>query len=621
MLFEELTAFFESSEIEVVIDGTVQTPRIAMVSRTGGVPRNLRFLGATSHRPVPPSSDGTGAGRGVALQAVTLRPKNAEAPAIPPGESRTNPFLIATVFRGTSASLRDLPPYDPSGAPKRSLFELDLNAPSAHERIDTTGAAPGHRSARIDDPLALDSHPPALGTPLTPGLTVDFDGLPSTIMGPPDSEGAVGPNHYFQAVNVSIRIFDKQGVPLTDPIATNELYADSGSYCESDLYADPIIVYDEAADRWILTHLAFTSDLGLATCIAVSTSGDPTAEYFLYEVQTVGIPDYPKIGVWPDPVHNAYFMSTNPGPLGTFDVYALDRESLLAGTAPRPARMFSGNPNFMMPADLDGGRAAPAGSPGIFYTFRDGGEDYFIPGTPVDTLDVYEFAVDWDNPAQSSWTQIHSFTPPEFAEFNWTVCDRTERGECLEQPGTEQKIDSLSWLPMQRLQYRNLGRYEAMVGVWTVNAVAEGRHAALRWFELRRSAGGPWSIAYQGTFAPDSSHRWMGSVALDGSGNMAMGYNVVERGRPESTHRCVTRSGRWIVRTSSRRRLRSTAAATSTGLRPGATTPPWRWIPTDNCTFWFTGEYVETSGPSDLAHSNQRLQDTWLHRLSAPCPR
>jgi len=600
-----LTDSFEAIDIEAAIDGTVQMPRISMVPLAGGAPRDLRFLGANSSRPNDPSTDKARGGRGFALQAVTLRPKTTVTVADPPNTKRINPFLVATVFYGTSESIRSLPPYSPTDEPTPNFFESERESPPEGARVDGSEIEQGQRTSRIDDPLALESHLHTVGEPQTPGLLIDFDGLPSTIMGPPDSEGAVGPNHYFQAVNIAIRIYDKQGVPLTEPIATNELYADSGSYCESDIYADPIIVYDEAADRWILTHLAFHSSIGLATCIAVSTNGDPTGEYFLYEVQTVGIPDYPKIGVWPDPVHNAYFMSTNPGPLGTFDVYALDRESLLAGTAPRPARMFSGNPNFMMPADLDGGRAAPAGSPGIFYTFRDGGEDYFIPGTPVDTLDLYEFVVDWDNPAQSSLTHVHSFTPPEFAEFNWTVCDRTVRGECLAQPGTTQQIDSLSWLPMQRLQYRNLGRYETLVGVWTVNAVAEGKHAALRWFELRRSNGSDWMIAYQGTFAPDSSHRWMGSVALDGSGNMAMGYNVVEADAG------IYPSLRYTVRpVNSAHFVEEATQIDGSGFVDGLAAwgdySSMEVDPTDNCTFWFTGEYVETSGPS-----------TWSTRISA----
>lgn len=516
-----------------------------------------------------------------------------------------NPRLVKTVCYGISGAVRDLPSIDLTGQPKTVFFEVDREPPSDRAGVHDPETGHGPHALRIDDPLALQSLLWSGGGSQSPGLSVDFDGLPSTIVGPPDSEGAVGPDHYFQTVNVAFRIFDKQGTPLTGPTPTNALWADTGSHCASDIYADPIIVYDEAADRWVLTHLAFVSSPGLVACMAVSRSPDPTGDYFLYELETVGTPDYPKVGVWPDTVHNAYFISTNPGPLGTFDVYAVDRENLLAGTPPRPAQMFTGNPNFMMPADLDGSRPAPAGSPGIFYTFRDGGEDYFIPGTPVDTLDLYEFSVDWENPEQSRWTHTQSFTPPEFAEFNWTVCDRTVRGECLEQPGTPQMIDSLSWLPMQRLQYRNLGRYETLVGVWTVNAVAEGKHAALRWFELRRSNGSDWEIAYQGTFAPDDSHRWMPSVALDGSGNMAMGYNVV------NAQAGIYPSLRYTVRpVDSPHFLAEATQISGSGYADG--TAAWgdyssmEVDPTDNCTFWFTGEYIETSGPSD-----------WRTRISA----
>ena len=505
------------------------------------------------------------------------------------------PEQVVVTYRGVSPAVRALPPADTAGAPKRWLGDLERDVEKASSVIDANGVRYGTGTSKVDDPVV--SAPRTDGEPVAPELVVDFDGLSSIISGgPPDTEGAVGPDHYVQAVNIQFQVFDKEGAALTDPAATNSLWAGTGSACEGDFYADPIVMYDEPAGRWVLTYIAFDLDSGfLWACVAVSTGGDPTGEYFLFDLEAPRIPDYPKLGVWPDPVHNAYVMGTIPipDPQGKHDVYVLDRERLLMGVEPRPAQRFVGFPSLLMPADVDGA-APPPGSPALLYTFRDGGESFFHPSSPVDSLDVYELSVDWDNPAASKLVLAQILVPPEFAEFNWTICG-WNNPDCLDQPGTSQKLDSISWIPMQRLQYRNLGAYETLVGVWTVNAVAEGKHAAPRWFELRRFGGGDWRVAHQGTYAPNSSDRWMASVALDGSGNMALGYSVVNARlgifpslaytvRPVDEPVFVEE--RWLAGGS------------------GYLTESNRWgdyasmevDPTDDCTFWFTGEYMATTG-------------------------
>ena len=49
--------------------------------------------------------------------------------------------------------------------------------------------------------------------------------------------------------------------------------------------------------------------------------------------------------------------------------------------------------------------------------------------------------------------------------------------------------------------------------------------AGVRWYELRDPNGSPF-IYQQGTYAPDSDNRWMGSIAMDRDGNIAVGYSV-----------------------------------------------------------------------------------------------
>ncbi|MEZ4644669.1 MAG: hypothetical protein R3E31_18355 [Chloroflexota bacterium] len=171
-----------------------------------------------------------------------------------------------------------------------------------------------------------------------------------------------------------------------------------------------------------------------------------------------------------------------------------------------------------MPADLDGPSAPPAGSPGYFYTML--AEGYPNHPAGVDRVVLYEFDVDWAVPGNSTFGIAQEIP---IADYNYTVCGFFV-GDCIPQPGTAQGIDSLSYWPMWRFAYRNLNSYEAMVGNFTVDVDGTDR-AAIRWFELQND-GTSWSLHQEGTLAPDSDHRFMGSIAMDGSGNIALGYSV-----------------------------------------------------------------------------------------------
>lgn len=525
-----------------------------------------------------------------AVQTGVLQPSSGTALADPYYSThQTNPFLLDMEFLGVSEPLRDMvviPQIRPKhGEPGGS----DINPIRHGDMFDEDGHRFGTQTVKIDDPLASASQRDSGRA--TPGLIVDFEGISATGWVPPDTEGAVGPNHYVQVVNTSFRIFDKTGTPVTDAMPTNTLWTGASGACGMRNDGDAVFLYDELADRWVFTQFINGFDW---MCFAVSTTGDPTGSYYHYQADTARFPDYPKLGVWPDPDNNAYFMGTNSGFAGEYDVYAFDRANLLAGTTPRPAQYFQNHPSLLLPADLDGDNLPPSGTPGLFYTFRDGGESYFIPPSPVDTLDLWEFDVDWTTPSSSTFTLVQSFVPPALAEFNWTVCGFFS-GYCLEQPGTTSRLDALSQWPMQRLQYRNFESSESLVGSWTVDVLASGDHAAPRWFALRRSIGGSWLIDQQGTFAPDSKHRWVPSVALDGSGNMAMGYSVMEASsNTYPSLRYATRS----------RESSEFDAEANLAVGNGFVTGSNRWgdyasmevDPSDDCTFWFTSEYIAATG-------------------------
>jgi hypothetical protein len=198
-------------------------------------------------------------------------------------------------------------------------------------------------------------------------------------------------------------------------------------------------------------------------------------------------------------------------------VIAFERAQMLVGGAARLVYfdLEPVNPNLsrLLPSDLDG-PAPPVGAPNYFAAVEDTSFGY-----ATDRLQVFEFHVDWNNTANSTFTgplalDVAPFTP---------ICPSLD--PCIPQPGTAVMLEGRSDRLMYRLQYRNFGTHQTLVTNHVVDTNGMN-HAGLRWYELRKSGANPWSIFQQGTFAPDAHHRWMGSAAMDGPGNIAVGYSV-----------------------------------------------------------------------------------------------
>ncbi|MCA9973542.1 MAG: carboxypeptidase regulatory-like domain-containing protein [Anaerolineales bacterium] len=435
---------------------------------------------------------------------------------------------------------------------------------------------PGSNTTALDPLVALSR----VETGRTPSPLFTFEGLGTDGFAPPDTVGEVGPNHYIQMVNVSFAVFDKSGNQLTAKIPFTNLFAGAGGVCQNNNDGDPIVLYDSLADRWLLSQFAVPAGQE-SMCIAISQTPDPTGAYYTYEFAMPDFPDYFKFGVWPD----AYYMGTNTGFPNQYYAYAFDRQSMLAGQ-PATYQFSNGHPNFMMPADVDGPTAPPAGTPGYFYTML--AEGYPNHPAGVDRLALYEFDVDWANPGNSTYTLAQEIP---IADYNYTVCGFFVQ-TCVPQPGTTQTIDTLSYWPMWRFQYRNLLSFEAMVGTFTVDTNGAD-HAGIRWFELRKNGGG-WALQQEGTHAPDTDHRFMGSVAMDGSGNIALGYSVSSA----STYPSIRYATRLYTDPPGTMQAEETLYA-GTGAQTGIV----RWgdyssmnvDPADECTFWYTNEYHDVN--------------------------
>lgn len=431
---------------------------------------------------------------------------------------------------------------------------------------------------------------PAVAVPLA---GVNFDGIPATGVLPPDIVGDVGPKHYVQAVNSAFSIYDKSGILLAGPTPINALWSGFGGPCETLNNGDPIVRYDALADRWLISQFALPGgQQGLFECIAISRTPDPVGGgYFLYAFPTNDsrtgnpvFPDYPKIGVWPD----AYYMGTQRGfPAGGLDVWAFERDQMLVGGPARVVQFSVPAPSlFLMPSDLDG-PPPPAGTPNFFVRQVDGerfGGD--------DRLEVFAFSVDWATPAASTFIQIADLaTDP----FDSVLCSASLLGACVPQPGGAPPLESLTVWTMWPLQFRNFGTHEAMVLNHTVDADGNDL-AGSRWYELRRSPGGAWSIFQQDTYAPDNEHRWMGSIAMDRDGNIALGYSVSSA----TVFPGIRRTGRLATDPPGTMTQPEATIIDGTGAQTHFSRRYGNYStmavdPVDDCTFWYTTEYYETT--------------------------
>jgi hypothetical protein len=486
-----------------------------------------------------------------------------------------------------SLPIREIPPVPPQPGPMRIIPLL----PTPHVPIVFPGV----------DPVLQTS----IGSSLTAALSNDFDGLSDSsqasvsgyLVAPPDTNGAVGATQYVQWVNLAFAVFDKSTHDMVlGPVAGNTLWSGFGGPCESSNSGDIIAQYDKSANRWVMMQPVFSSPYYI--CIAVSETSDATGSYYRYAFPIPGnlFPDYPKLGIWPDSYYLSYNQFKQKGSGYNFSFVgpaacAMDRSSMLSGTA-ATMQCFSLGSGYgtLLPSDLDGSTSPPAGSPDYFMNFDFSG----------DYLNLWKFHVDFAIPGNSTLTGPTQMQVAAFSE----ACGG---GTCVPQLGTTQKLDSLGGRLMYRLAYRNLTDHEALVVNHSVNT--GNGNTGIRWYELRLSETTPSAscltygsypcVYQQGTYAPDSNYRWMGGIAMDKIGDIALGYSASS----SSIHPAIRFTGRVPDTTTDPLGTMESEASIIEGT--GSQTHNLsRWgdyssmsiDPVDDCTFWYTTEYLESNG-------------------------
>ncbi len=345
----------------------------------------------------------------------------------------------------------------------------------------------------------------------------NYEGLKSNYLRS-DNNIAVGPNHIVEIVNSNylfsyVRVWNKSGAEIISKISFFEL---SGSFD----YGDPNIIYDEQADRWIITFLYSNEDNKLR--IAASQTADPTGAWYMYVFDTpAGYPDYEKLAVWGD----SYIVSIAANKPAKPAVYVLNRAEILSGVLSSPVLMFQPQRVIhwkwqgLAPINVTGSAGVPEGEPAIIARVVDDAWFGAIPET--DQMELFELNINWAAPLSSNMTGPLDLP---IDNYNSDLCG-FESNSCLPQMGSAVKLWPLSNFITDKSKYMNFGTHQSIVCTHVCNADGLGT-AGIRWYELRKYAGGTWFIYQQSTYAPDANHRFMSSITINQEGSIALGYNI-----------------------------------------------------------------------------------------------
>jgi len=464
--------------------------------------------------------------------------------------------------------------HDETETPVREIPVLPRVTVHRPESLHLIKAAPPHSGPD----LALQA---TAGPSLTAVPGLNFEGVgagrPLASVGdPPDTNLSVGDKQVVEIVNFEYAVFDKSnGNLLHGPADIVTVWTGFGGPCESFGRGDPVVLFDKAAQRWVIAQEAGSGSEPDTECVAVSQTSDATGGYYRYAFP-LGKVDYVKLGVWPDAY---YLMNNNANGSGQApQVCALDRTRMLAG-ASATAQCFlpNGIYGILLPSDWDGSLPPPPGSP-----------NYFVGlDRQSFALDLFRFHADFTNPSNSTLTG-----PARIA-----VQPYTSLSQSIPEPAVGYVLEALSGVVMYRLAYRNFGDHESLVVNHTVDA--GNGVAGIRWYEIRGPGSAAPTLFQQGTFSPDSNHRWMGSAAMDHAGDIALGYSISSvtmypsiayTGRVP-TDPPGTMEGESILMNGS-----GSQTGSSSFIRWGDYTS-LSIDPVDDCTFWYANEYLTQTGP------------------------
>ena len=568
------------------------------------------------------------AGGFLALLGFVMFSNVAAQPNGGPNEQRSSQMkVIRAVHSDLSAPLRD------------QSVALPLERQERERHVNTR--LPIRHHDRPDPVIQNSFWQQQMATPAIPAPTRQWAGVGEFDCGllcagvPPDTNGAVGKAQYVQMVNDGLQVFDKlTGASLLGPIPIRSIWTGFGGPCYTRGNGDPIVVYDRLADRWVISEFATPAGASQPQneCIAVSQSGDATGKWYRYDFHlSFRMPDYPKLGVWPDGYYmSAIMFRTDPPMALGVRPFVFDRTKMLVGDptataqTPEDFSFQEDGEDFFLPSDLDGVIPPPAGAPNFFVAVTIAAEEKENPGprevqqnappppaasTPAPKYKVWAFHVDWNDPDNSTFT-LRANIPA--ADFTVLCPVKDKHKQCLPpvpQLGVPDPLDAIADRLMFRNAYRRFpdGR-ESMLNNFTVSANSV---AGIRWFELQRMHPTGWTLRQQSTYQPDNTWRWMGSIASDNQGNIALGFSASS----ETIHPQIRYAGRLTtdplgILSGEQHLFDGTGSQIDRPCDPDEDPdcdpepPTYRWgdysdmtvDPIDDCTFYYTNEYYAKTG-------------------------
>jgi len=486
---------------------------------------------------------------------------------------------------GTTKPLYSSYVYPPTDTAK--LNELENNAPRIVPNFEGRHQLEKHNPNAMPQGLDPTWHPQSERTLMNDvEPSVNFEGLTESegSGSPPDVNGDVGRDFYVEVVNATFfRVYSKLGQPVSNPISANSIWSQVGQTSAGD----PILLYDQEADRWILTEFAPIN--ARRVLIAISATSDPRGSWTAYSFQTPRFPDFPKYGIWSD-----YLLLTTNESGGTSPIYAFNRADLLAGEDTIRLQRLTvpkiGGVSFEVaqPVDWDGHTPPPPGSPGLVIKLND--DDWGT--TATDEVLLHKININWDNSDSSNIEVVEIPTQP----FDTDGCQLESTGgfSCIPQPNG-QGIDGAEWIITNKAQYRNFGDHESFVMCFMADVNGQDV-AGIRWMEFRRTPIEDWHLYQEGMVgSEDGLHRYMCSIGIDGQGNIGLGYSVSGYEKNPS----LRYTGRYSSDPLGEMTFTEYEIASGTGSLGYDRFGDYASMsvdPADDATFWFAGEYVKSQG-------------------------
>jgi PKD repeat protein len=482
-------------------------------------------------------------------------------------ENKDNGLVLYPVNFRVTLPLRDLVNLYPVDIEKESG---EKESPDRQNRPPQTFLySPANGPEYADD---ISVHQTKMGTRSTgKGMLANWAGQ-SSFARPYDPTGAAGPNHYLQAINASpfqVRNKATGAVLLTANISSlwSPATSDDG---------DPIVMYDKFADRWFISQFGSS---GNSIYIAISTSSDPTGSYYAYTFTSPQFPDYLKFSIW----ENGYYMTSNQS---TDRVFCFERDQMLLGnsSARSISQTFSTGTvsGFFLPMPADAADALTLPDPGTPLPFLSYYENAWGGGT--DGIKIWNMTVTWGTTPVATIAAATQINTSAFdGSYNASWNDIT-------QPGTTQKLDGIGGVLSYRAQWTKWSGYNSLVMCWPV--VISSTQRSIRWSEIRQDQiTGVWSLYQEGTFTPDTDSRWMGSIAMNVNGSIALAYCKSS----STTYPTLAYTGRLAGDPLGVMTFAETVVITGTSTQTGTN----RYgdysqtsLDPDGVTFWHTGEYI-----------------------------